>query len=255
MKTLSRLAVATLILLSFAVPAAQAQVSVSTSVFFGSPYVWRGQVLSTGWVFQPTISASYGGLSATYFGNIDPNSSYLSEEKVHLQESDLTLAYAASLPGVDFALGYTFYTFPTPGDELELLPTQEVFGSVSLSSLPVVPSLFVAYDFDENETNNLQGLYGEAKLGYELNAGGQAYALGAALGLDSGYYQKYYAAIDPTVGDDETSLSHAALSASTTFEAGSISISPMAAFQASIDDTYKALFGDTFFYGGITVGF
>lgn len=247
MKAKSPAIVALLLALGLFTTPAQAQLELSTSVFAGSPYVWRGEVLSTGWVFQPTITASYGGFSASYFGNIDPNSQ-LVNNKFHVQESDLILAYNAALGDLSLGVGYTFYTFPTPtDDELELLPTQEFFASLAYAAGPVTPSVFVAYDFDENDTNALQGLYGEAKLGYGLDVGGQTYGLAATLGLDSGYYQKL-------LGDDETSISHLALTAGTDFSAGNISIAPLLGFQFSLDDTYKDAFGKTFFYGGFTVG-
>lgn len=236
---------ATLMLLFIAAPAAQAQVDLSSSVFFGSPYVWRGEVLSSGWVFQPAITVSYSGLSATIFGNIDPNSMW-ANDNVHLQEADVTLAYGTSLSNVALSAGYTFYNFPTPvDDEVQLLNTQEFFVSAGLTSGPVQPSIFVAYDFDENVQNSLKGVYAEAKVGVPFSVGGHEYGLGAALGLDGGYL----------LPGDETRLSHLALTASTAFEAGSISISPLAGFQASLADVYKESFGDTFFYGGLSVGF
>jgi hypothetical protein len=230
--------------LAVSVPAAHAQVNVTTSVFVGSPYVFRGVPFSSGWVFQPTIAATYGGLSVGYFGNIDPKSG-LVNNKVHVNESDLFAAYNLALGNAAVGVGYTFYTFPGyVDDELALNPSQEFFGSVAYTAGPVTPSLFAAYDFDENDNNALDGFYGEAKLGYGLDVGGQVYSLAAALGLDGGYI----------LPDGETALSHVALTAGTGFSAGSISISPMLGFQVSLDEVYQNINGDTFFYGGFTVG-
>ncbi|HET6568391.1 MAG TPA: hypothetical protein VFG50_10535 [Rhodothermales bacterium] len=255
MKKLLRSTLVLCTVTAFAIPPASAQVSVSSSVFFGSPYVWRGEVLSGGWVFQPSISAGYGGFSATFFGNVDPNSVYV-HDKVHWQEADLTLAYGTSLSDVALTAGYTLYNFPTPaGDEIKLLNTQELFGSVGLASGPVQPSLFVAYDFDDNAENPLKGLYAEGKVAVPFESGGQNFNFAATLGLDAGYYQKYYLTVDPTVGDDQTSLSHLALSVATSFDAGPVTLSPLAALQISLDDTYKQAFGNRFFYGGFTIAF
>ncbi len=244
------------VLLLCVVPA-RAQIQPSVSAFAGSPYVWRGQVFSTGWVLQPTVSASYAGFSATYFGNFDPNSVWAGGNP-HLQESDLTLAYGVDVGKASVAAGYTFYTFPTPGTgAIKLLPTQELFASIGYAAA-VSPSLFVAYDFDERDDNALQGLYAEAKLSAGTAIRGQVYALAATLGLDSGYM------LIDEAGKDRTALSHLALTGSSEFSAGGLSISPMIGLQVSLDDDYKSLFGNTrfqenfggtFLYGGLTVGF
>ena len=221
-------------------PAAFAQVSVSSSLFYGSPYVWRGEVLSSGFVLQPYVEASYQGFSLAFFGNVDPNGGS-DGSTMSFNEADLTAAYAASFSGVDVGVGYTFYTFPGyPDDELEFSPTQEFFGSVGLSSVPLTPSLFVAYDFDA-----FTGLYAEAAVGYEVLSGSQPIGLGLALGFDSEY----------ALADGESGLSHVALTAGTDFEAGSITVSPMAGFQYSIDEAYQDAYGETVFYGGIGIGF
>ncbi len=220
-------------------PAAFAQVSVSSSLFYGSPYVWRGEVLSSGFVFQPTVSAEYQGFSLTFFGNLDPKSSSV-ENKAHLNEADLTAAYGVTLGGVSVGAGYTLYTFPLPGeDQLDLQPSNEVFGSLSLDAAPLTPSLLVAYDFDAYE-----GLYAELGLGHEVTMGAHPFSLGLVLGLDNSY-----------VLDDETALSHLGLTAGSDFAAGTLTISPMIGFQVSLADAYKAYLGDTFFYGGIGISF
>lgn len=226
--------------LAAAVPAVYAQVGVSSSVFYGSPYVWRGEVLSSGFVIQPYVEASYGDFSLAFFGNVDPNGGN-DGATMAFNEADLTAAYASSFSGVDVGVGYTFYTFPGyPEDELEFSPTQEFFGSVGLADVPLTPSLFVAYDFDA-----LTGLYAELGVGHELNSGGQPIGLGLALGFDSEY----------ALADGESGLSHLAVTAGTDFEAGYLTVSPMVGFQLSLHDTYKAAYGETVFYGGIGIGF
>lgn len=219
---------------------ATAQVDVTSSLFYGSPYVWRGEVLSNGFVLQPYVEASYQGFALSFFGNVDPNGGG-DQRTMSVNEADLTVSYAASLGGVDAGVGYTLYTFPGYAeDELELSHTQEVFGSVSLVNLAVTPSLLVAYDFD-----SMDGLYAELGLGYEIFSGSQPIGLGLALGFDHAY----------VLPDGESALSHASLTASTGFAAGGITISPMAGFQLSLDDSYQGAFGETIFYGGIGIEF
>lgn len=240
---------------AFAVPPVWGQVAVSSSIFLGSPYVWRGEVLSGGWVFQPTVSATYGGLSATVFGNVDPNSQY-AHGKVQWNQVDLTVTYGGSVGALNLNAGYTLYTFPTPdGGALDLLPSQEVFGSVGLDFGAVQPSALVAYDFDRSADNPLRGLYAEGGLVLPVTLAGQVYNFAAALGLDAHYYQQYYLSVDPAVGDDETSLSHLALSVTTSLAAGAVSVSPLLGLQISLDDTYRRASGSRFFYGGLTLSF
>jgi len=46
-----------------------------TADFFNK-YVWRGQNLVDDWVFQPGVSATYGGLTASFWGNLDLTDAY-----------------------------------------------------------------------------------------------------------------------------------------------------------------------------------
>lgn len=230
--------------LAVAAPAAMAQVSVSSSIFYGSPYVWRGEVLSSGFVVQPAVEASYGGFSLGFFGNLDPNGGSKGQTYA-FNEADLTAAYGTSFSGVDIGVGYTFYTFPGyAADELELSPTQEFFGSIGLADVPLTPSLLVAYDFDA-----FSGLYAEAGVGHTVNSGSQPINLGASLGFDSGY----------VLEDGESAITHLGFTADTDFEAGSITISPLVGIQVHLDDTYRSAnagygFGNTtFLWGGIGI--
>ena len=128
---------------------------------------------------------------------------------------------------------------PTAG-ELELSPSHEVFASLGLENFPVAPSLFVAYDF-----NAYDGLYAEAALGRDVVLGAHPFAVGVALGYDADY----------VLGDGESAFSHLAFTVGSDFEAGLLTVTPMAAFQYSISDVYQELFGESIFYGGIGISF
>jgi len=232
------------LLLAITAPSAVAQVEWSSGVDFMSPYVWRGQVFSNGFVFQPYVEAAYQGLAVGFWGNVDPQSEAV-DSKMHLNEADLYASYSASLGGVALSLGYTFYTFPDPtGETFELWPTHEFSLSAALEAVPLSPSLFVAYDVDA-----IQGMYAEAGLGHEVNLGSQPFGLGFALGFDNEFLL------------EDSGLSHMALSVGTAFEAGNVTVSPLIGFQIQLADEYRAFnapsgFGsDTFFYGGIGLGF
>jgi hypothetical protein len=231
-----------MMVLALATPAA-AQVDLSGSVFYGSPYVWRGQVFSTGFVMQPTVGASYGGFSLSFFGNIDPRSG-LVQNKMHVQEADLTAAYAAKVRGLALEGGYTLYTFPQPtASGLELQPTQEVFLQVEAASGALRPVVFAAYDFDA-----IKGLFAEAGLDADVSSGGHLVTLGGRLALDHRYLA------------DDTSPAFFRLSADTAFSLGGIAVRPLMAVQYSLSDAYRAQIsgfghGRTMFFGGIGLEF
>lgn len=229
-------------LLGLAQPVA-AQIQFSSSVFYGSPYMWRGEKLSDGFVIQPTLEASMAGFSLAFFGNLDPRSPAVGE-KLHFNEADLTLAYTVPVQAVSLSGGYTLYTFPTPGaSTLGLSPTQEFFLSLEFE-IPLTPSLLVVYDFDgDKAAGDLRGYYAELGLGHQGRLGGEAFSLNATLGLDAGY----------VLDNGQTALSHLALTAETGFAVGGLALTPLVGFQLSLAERYQDQFGQSVFYGGLGI--
>jgi hypothetical protein len=237
-----------LIVVAYA-PKASAQVEVTTSLWYSSPYVWRGEVFSTGFVLQPEIEMNYRDFSLVVFGNLDPQGTQRAD-KFHVNEVDLTAGYGLSMRGVSFGGGYTLYTFPTPVDgDLDLSPSHEVFAHVSLDDVIVAPRLLVAYDFTA-----YQGMYAEAGVSSSLDLGGQPLTFSADLGFDAGY----------VLPAGEVGLSHLVLTTTADLAAGRLTISPLIGLQVTLLDAYKELnFAltrgvhgkGTMFFGGIGIGF
>jgi len=99
-----------------------------------SKYLWRGQQLSEGFAIQPGFNLNLGNLTFGYWGSYDADAAKYSE-------SDYTLSYSETLPGLDvirIGAGFTIYTFPYADPAAN--NDTEVFGTISSSvvSLPYV---------------------------------------------------------------------------------------------------------------------
>lgn len=149
-------------------------------------YVWRGQQLTDDPVFQPTATVSYGGLSLNAWGSLDMTD--IHEGSGHtwrLQELDYTLAYAYTpVAGLDLQAGSVLYTFPGT----TVPTTAEVFSSVTLSKVPLAPTLAVYRDIDEAD-----GWYANAGVSHTFPLTEKlGLALGANLGWGNADYHGYY---------------------------------------------------------------
>lgn len=118
--------------------------SVSAGVY--NRYIFRGYELSSkSIVIQPSITVSYKGFSAIYWGNIDsdehPTQSFIPdrEGKKSFNESDLTISYTYSIDKLSLTVGYIYYGTKY-ADE-----TEEVFLSSSYDIL-TKPTLTIYRD-------------------------------------------------------------------------------------------------------------
>ncbi len=232
---------------------AAAQVGVGGQLYYGSPYVFRGAVFSSGWVFQPTVALTAGDFTFGFFGNVDPGARG-ARTGVAFNEADLFAGYGFTRGGAAASLTYTFYTFPgygygDTGTDFGLGITNEVALALGLDA-PLAPALYLVYDFDENDESSLKGFYGELGVTAPFRVGSRDLSFGLKGAADYGYL------LEDADGDDQFGIAHVTLSAGTLFELGAgLTLSPLAALQIGVDDTYRALAGPTLFYGGLTVGF
>lgn len=168
------------------------KVTVGVSADFFEKYVWRGQHLVDDWVFQPGVSVGYGGLTASFWGNMDLTNENTANGE--FSEIDLTLDYSASIPGIDL-LGYSFglihYDFPVNGSADD---TSELYAGLNLDVL-TSPSVTIYYDVDEVKGGTYisfavgHGFEDVFELSPDTSVGVD---LGASLGWANSDYNKVY---------------------------------------------------------------
>lgn len=148
-----------------------------------SKYIWRGQRLTNDWSFQPAMTLGVKGFSFNAWGSVDmtavnegdalllPENPAAPEGARGLQgkfsEIDYTFSYANAYKNVSYSGGTITYTFP---DRSASLPsTTEIYGGVSLDSLPLAPSATLYVDVDETtKGNGTNGVYFLLSAGHSL---------------------------------------------------------------------------------------
>lgn len=172
-----------------------------TADFF-SKYIWRGQNLNDEPLFQPSISARCGGLTATIWGNLELTS--IHGNNGDFSELDYSLDYSASIPGIEgvgYSLGVIYYDFPGTVTS----DTTELYWGLSFD-LPLNQSVTVYHDIDEADgtyvslaiKHNIENI---AELGLDMPVGME---MGASIGWASGSYNKYYWMTDQSKLQDIT---------------------------------------------------
>jgi hypothetical protein len=153
-----------------------------------SQYIFRGYELGKdSVVFQPGLSASYGGFSASFWGNIDskehetPNFVPDRDGKRSFNETDLTLSYTRVLDKLSLTGGWIYYGTKY-ADE-----TQEVFGTIAYDMIGK-PTLSIYRDFDR-----YPGTYFNLSLAHSIKVIGETTLdLGASAGYmwgDGSYWE------------------------------------------------------------------
>lgn len=189
-----------LILLAFVSAAAEEQtVEFGLSADYYSKYIWRGQNINDESVLQPLVSVSASGFTGSIWGNLDlTNKSQTAPDNAwEFSEFDWSLDYTATMPEIDwlsFSVGTTYYRLPnTPYD-----PTTEIYGGLSLNSVPLSPFFKWYRDVDE-----IQGSYLQFGLGHTFEKlmewNERCYCglqLGASLGWGNAAYNDGYFGVD-----------------------------------------------------------
>lgn len=131
-----------------AIAADTPSLSTSVSAAFMSKYIWRGQLLNDDYVMQPSVGVSYGGLSASLWGNVDMTDYH--DNNWEFTEYDWTAGYAGKIPGVDilkYSVGAIYYHFPST-----TASTTEVYGGLGLD-MPLSPTVTLYRDVDEADSS------------------------------------------------------------------------------------------------------
>lgn len=156
-------------------------------------YVWRGQVYNDEAVVQPSFTLGKGPFSINTWGNYNLTDS-ITEDAPDFSELDLTFAYSKTVGNVALGAGLIEYSFPNG----TVPSTREVYATVGLPTLLIVPTLSVYYDFDEAD-----GFYGTFALTYSHSIADKAtLALFASLGAATSDYNAFYFGVEEDALND-----------------------------------------------------
>jgi hypothetical protein len=220
---------------------------------FNGKYIWRGQNLDDDPVFQPGLSASYKGLTAAIWGNLELTN--INGNSGDFSELDYSIDYSSNLPDaedVGFSIGAIYYDFPGT----TVPSTTELYWGFSLDTT-LSPSITFYHDIDEAD-----GLYISAGIGHSIEKifeigpeSPVAMELGASYGWGDSSYNKYYWGLNDSKANDLT------LSASFPFEVGGWTVNPSINYVALVSSGIRKTdaYGtddDLFFVGiGLSKGF
>jgi hypothetical protein len=169
------------------------------SMDYYSKYIWRGQNVDNSSVLQPTVSASAYGFTGSFWGNLDltNRSKTAPDNSWEFSEYDWTLDYTSAVPDVNwlnFSVGTIYYQFPNTHVD----STTEIYGGLSLSSVPLTPFFKWFRDVDEFKGSYLQfGLGHTFEKLMEWNE--NCYCglqLGASVGWSNSAYNNGYFGVD-----------------------------------------------------------
>ena len=221
---------------------------------FFSKYIWRGQNVDDDPVFQSGISASYKGLTATIWGNLELTN--INDKSGDFSELDYSLDYSSAMPGiggVEYSVGVIYYDFPgCTADGTRCPDTTEVYWGLNFE-LPLSPSITVYHDVDEAEATYISFAVGQsiekiAELGPDVPVGME---IGASLGWGSASYNKYY------WGTDQSKMQDLTLSVSFTMDIADWTFAPSLNYVTLVSDDIRDtdVYGtdSDFFFAGISL--
>lgn len=215
------------------------KVTVGVSSDYFGKYVWRGQDLVDDWVFQPGVSVGYGGLTASFWGNLE-----LTDDNGHngeMSEIDLTLDYSGQFPGIDilgYSVGTIHYDFPVNGGAND---TSEIYAGLSLD-VPASPSVTVYYDVDEVK----DGAYISFSVGHSFeqvfNISSDTPVgldLSATLGWANSDYNKIYWGTRPDGSNIGSELNDLVLSVALPFELAGFDVTASVNYITLVNDDIR----------------
>ncbi len=216
----------------------------SFSTTFASLYVWRGQILSKGFVAQPMVGVTLGGFNANLWSNIDLNNDEEDDDGIVMTETDFTLSYTVPVGPVSLTGGVIHYDFD--GSD-----TQEIYLTTAVETL-LNPTLSLYYDIDDGD-----GGFAVLAISQAIPAGPVSLTAGASVGFNLGDKAMGLNAD----GKDFTGLYYGEISLATSIPIfGHVSLDPRIAYSTSLggdgEDAIKSVSADgkkDTFYGSIAV--
>jgi hypothetical protein len=224
---------------------AEDDVSIGVTADFFSKYIWRGQNVVDDWVFQPSASVGYKGLTGSVWGNMDLHGDWVDDGE--FSEVDYVLDYTGTFPGqqkLGYSLGVIYYDFPnTPWDA-----TTEVYGALT-AAMALSPALRWYYDMDEAD-----GSYIQLAVGHTIEKVTQwredCYCdvqLGASVAYATDNYNDFY------FGVGDAALNDLTLSIALPICVDKLTIKPSINYSMMIDDDIRAATGKSDnLWGGIS---
>jgi hypothetical protein len=172
------------------------KVTGTASVTVLNRYIFRGyQIGKSGLVIQPSLSASYKGFSATYWGNIDTNQRnttsavFADEGHKGFNEADLTLSYTYTVEKFSLTGGYIYYDLRYANS------TEEFF--VTLAYDMLTKPTFSMYQ----DINAYPGTYMNLSFAHSFSLPKDITVdLGASFGYEAGQ-GRYWQTFQPATGD------------------------------------------------------
>jgi hypothetical protein len=166
-----------------------------------SKYIWRGQLLNDDYVMQPSVGVSYGGLSASVWGNMDMTDYH--DNDWEFTEYDWTVGYSDKVPGVDilkYSVGAIYYHFPSSS-----FSTTEVYGGIGLD-VPLSPMVTLYRDIDEGDCSYValsvsHSIEKICELSSDMPVG---MSMSASMGWGNEAYNKYYWGVEDSALNDLT---------------------------------------------------
>jgi len=217
------------------------RLSFSVDAAYNSKYVWRGILLTDDPVFQPSVTAGYGGLSLNVWGNMDLSD--INDQENKFSEVDCTLGYARAIDRLVLEAGAIYYAFPNTKFD----STSEVYVGAGLDVL-LQPGIRAYFDTDESE-----GAYFSAAIGHTFALDERLeLGLSAAIGYGNEKNNSFYHGVDEAAFTDASCSVSLPISFSESF-----SVTPSITLTTLLDDKIRdeleddvnAVFGFTFSYG------
>jgi hypothetical protein len=170
-----------------------------------SKYVWRGQVLTDNWVFQPSVDLSWKTLNASVWGNMDLVKD--NDQAGEFSELDYTIEQADALPigpeGFGYSLGLVHYSMHG-NDNPDMT---EVFWGFNYEDDLFNPGIKFFHDTDEFQRDYILFSVEHSfekifEISEEVPVGMK---VGASLGWGSKHYNQWY--WEPEVDEEALCLS------------------------------------------------
>ncbi|MEW6367617.1 MAG: hypothetical protein AB1714_23550 [Acidobacteriota bacterium] len=240
-----------------------------TAAFF-SHYMWRGESLSDGAVFEPDGWVSYKGLTVDVWGNYEM-------ENTQWTEIDFTASYAFTAANINWEVGYVYYGVldvqrepeepgepsdepadeppedeePEEEEDVGALRSHEIFISAGFENI-LNPTITTYIDVEEGV-----GAFIEGSVGYDIPLYEEAsLTLGGTVGLN---IKDGYVGVNDE-GEEYTGFHHMEISASASLPVWKLSVEPLIAYTFPLSDNAKqAIKGfsidghSSHFWGGVSV--